>query len=407
MQLGLVFTNDWELYGDGTGDYFEIQHHPLKCLAKDMESHGAKLTVMAEIGQQWAHKDAEEKFSWAGEIASAWESSLTDMISLGNDVQLHLHPQWLGAKFIGTRWDLNLNKWALPKLSSDEIDRAILAGKEHLEKLFSKVNPDYKCLAFRSGGYCVQPSSKIFSALTKNGFVCDTSVTKGMVQEGLLDFRQAFSNFLPWLVDPDFIEKKADNASDLMEIPILSVPLWDSPIMRWKFGYFYGTRISTIERKWFDENNRVCNIRYPKKNRPYQRSFKPVLLAQALLRKTHVQLDYDHLSAEVFARMVSQVLEQCRSQKLDTANVIIPIIASGHTKNMHNTDNIERILDRLNPFFKEGTVIYWTLTEAVKYWFERLKRNPGYVYTDQNAIIRTKGWTWKTKLSKKCESNIF
>ncbi|MGO8880025.1 MAG: hypothetical protein ACLQMS_11010 [Desulfomonilaceae bacterium] len=373
MKLGLVFTNDWELYGDGTGDYFEVQHRPLEWLAKTLENHGAKLTIMAEVGQQWAHMDIAGKSSWAAEIVSAWESSLVNRVKMGHDVQLHLHPQWLGAKYNGSRWKLNLDKWALPNLSPEEMDQALARGKACLESLLSEVNPDYKCIAFRSGAYCVQPSSQVISGLVRNGLVCDTSVTKSMVEDGLFDFREAFSNFLPWFVNPGFIEQKAKNPSGLIEIPIYSMPLWDSPILRWKFGFCYGTLITSKETKWFNENDRVCNARYPTKNRPFRRRFKPIYFVQALLRRAIVPLDYDRLSAEVFAKMLKHAMKDSQIQGLDDPEIIFPIVATGHVKNIHNAANIERILDRLQPLLKDEMVVYWTLTDAIHHWFERLK----------------------------------
>jgi hypothetical protein len=44
MRLGLVLTNDWELYGDGSGDYFEVQERPLRSLLRAAEDYGAKIT---------------------------------------------------------------------------------------------------------------------------------------------------------------------------------------------------------------------------------------------------------------------------------------------------------------------------------------------------------------------------
>ena len=92
MKIGLVLSNDWELFGNGSGDYFEIQHHPLQQLLDVVEGHGAPLTVLAEIGQQWAHQRLGQQESWAHDIACAWESILQDTIRRGSDVQLHLHP---------------------------------------------------------------------------------------------------------------------------------------------------------------------------------------------------------------------------------------------------------------------------------------------------------------------------
>ena len=57
MKIGLVFINDWELFGDGSGDYFKIQHQPLLELLDTVELHGARLTVMAEVAQQWAYRN--------------------------------------------------------------------------------------------------------------------------------------------------------------------------------------------------------------------------------------------------------------------------------------------------------------------------------------------------------------
>lgn len=380
MKLGLIITNDWELYGDGTGDYFEVQHRPVEWLAKSLENHGAKLTIMAEIAQQWSHMEISDEFPWAAEIVSAWESTLINMVKTGHDVQLHIHAQWFGAKHDGNKWQLNLDKWAFPCLPVSEIDRALLEGKTYLESLISKETPQYKCVAFRSGAYCVQPSCDVVSSLVRHGFICDTSVTKGMFEEKTCDFRGAYSNFFPWFVNPGSIEQKAENPSGLIEIPIYSKSLWDSPILRWKFGVCYGTLLGPKEKMWFDQNDRICNARYPKKNRPFSRKFKPIHLVQVLLRKTTVQLDYDRLSPEVFANMLRHVIKDAQTQQLGRSDVILPVVATGHVKNMHNADNIERILDRLHPLLKDETVVYWTLREAIDYWFERLGESHGYTH---------------------------
>src|SRR6266511_3161138 len=109
MRLGLVISNDWELFGDGSGEYFEIQHRPLEDLLKTIENHGAKLTVMAEVGQQWAHQRICEQETWAREVVEAWESVLKETIKKKFDVQLHLHPQWLNAEYKNSAWCVDIS----------------------------------------------------------------------------------------------------------------------------------------------------------------------------------------------------------------------------------------------------------------------------------------------------------
>ena len=80
MKIGLILSNDWELFGDGSGDYFEIQHKPLESLLSTVENHSAKLTVMAEVAQQWAHQKIREQEPWADEVVFAWEAMLKETI---------------------------------------------------------------------------------------------------------------------------------------------------------------------------------------------------------------------------------------------------------------------------------------------------------------------------------------
>ena len=44
MKIGLVLTNDWELFGDGSGDYYELQYKPLEDLLKILKEYEAKIT---------------------------------------------------------------------------------------------------------------------------------------------------------------------------------------------------------------------------------------------------------------------------------------------------------------------------------------------------------------------------
>src|SRR5262249_21791631 len=153
------FSNDWELYGDGSGDYYELQEASLKALLTALENHGAKLTVMAELGQQWAHLEIGEKESWAREIAQSWERTLAEVVKRGSDVQLHLHPQWLNAKHENGRWTLDLSRWSISSLDHQAIEAVLLKGKRYLESLLKGIDPDYECIAFRAGAYCIQPSN--------------------------------------------------------------------------------------------------------------------------------------------------------------------------------------------------------------------------------------------------------
>ena len=96
--IDLCFTNDWELYGDGSGDYYEVQHNPTLELLKYLEKNNAGMTFFAEIGQQITFKNSGlEKYQ---KIASDGEILLNSALDNPlNDVQLHIHPQWFFPEF--------------------------------------------------------------------------------------------------------------------------------------------------------------------------------------------------------------------------------------------------------------------------------------------------------------------
>ena len=371
MKLGLVFSNDWEIYGDGSGDYYELQEAPLKALLEALESHGAKLTVMAEVGQQWAHLQIGEKESWAREIAQSWERTLADVVKRGSDVQFHLHPQWLSAEHQNGRWTLDLRRWAISSLDDQAIEEALLKGKRYLDSLLKPINPGYECIAFRAGAYCIQPSKIVIGKLLKTGILCDSSVTKGMVNPLFFDYRNAYSSIEPWFASEEDIRYKNRQPEGLLEIPVHSYQSWDSPLLR-KYlapSLFYrvcfGVRLEQEEQDWISRNNQKRLKGYPLHKRPFLmgKVLSPRWWFANLLSRSAIQLDYDFLPSKLFVHLLERILEDHRIEDKG----ILPVVASGHTKDMQGTENVSRILECIDRSLKTS-VLYWTLADAVRYW---------------------------------------
>lgn len=378
MKLGLVLTNDWELYGDGSGDYFELQHKPLEALLETVERHGARITVMAEVGQQWAYQRISKQETWAREIVAAWESILKETIKRKSDVQLHLHPQWLNAKYENNKWNVDFSQWAISSLPSSTIKRVLKQGKHYLDSLLSPIDPDYECIAFRAGDLRIQPSKAVIRSLLNSGIICDSSVTKGMHVPPYLDFRDACSNFQPWFARDDDIRYESDRKEGLLEVPICSCEAWVSLVLRELFPPLssllsFGLWLGKQDREWLARNNREKLRRYPLRRRPFMvRNVKSVRwLLSVLLARSSVQLDYDKLSPNIFVKCIQKIYESKDIEEWNDKQVIIPVVASGHVKGMYNCENIERILDEVNICFKDK-VIFWTLSDAARYWFKRV-----------------------------------
>ncbi len=383
MKLGIILSNDWELYGDGSGNYFEVMHRPLENLLRCVENHGAKLTVMAEIGQQWAHMKIAENEKWAQEICVAWDSIVQETIKRKSDVQLHLHPQWLNARNQDQKWHVDCDHFAISDFCAPSRVNVLKKGKQYLDRLLQPVDSDYECIAFRAGGYFIEPSKFVIKHLRDAGILCDTSVTKGLYYPGFFDYRDAHSNCVPWFSSSENIKYKSDNNEGILEIPIYSRNCYDWPLFRKlvspELYYKLVFRGSTSEEEWiwFGENNAYINKRYPRPVRPLKQSYQPhllnkskYLLQKCLISKRGMQLDYDVLPAKKFVKYIEEIYDDRTIEKsFQQKDVIIPVMASGHVKSMQNCDNISRILDEINSHFKDN-VVFWTLSEAVKYLVE-------------------------------------
>jgi hypothetical protein len=385
MKLGLILSNDWELFGDGSGDYFDIQHRPLEDLLEVFAKYEAKLTVMAELGQQWAHQRISDREPWARNVCEAWESILEATIKKKHDVQFHLHPQWLDAHYKNNKWQVNLENWAISSLPAETMASIFKKGKLYLENVLRPVAPSYECVAFRAGAYCMQPSSVVIHKLLNAGIVCDTSVTKGMYNRDFFDYRDAYSNLLPWFVNSEDVRYQNDQDGELLEIPIHSYNSIDIPVLRefisprLYFLIFAGTWLPRRDVKWLLERSRTELQRYSAVNRPFMKT-KKITSARWLLSKVMAavgrQLDYDILPPKIFAQRIQKALEDKSIRKYENQDIIIPIMASGHVKRMHDCNNLEHILNEVQSRLREK-IIFWTLSEAVDYWRRRPMRRCG------------------------------
>lgn len=374
MKLGLIISNDWELFGDGSGDYFEVQHRPLEALLQTVEDHGATLTVMAEVGQQWAHRHIAPQAPWAREIVEAWESILRDTVARGSDVQLHFHPQWLQARYERDQWHVNYDQWAIGALDTASIERHLREGKHYLERLLQPVNPDYECVAFRAGAYCIEPSQDVIASLQKLGFLCDSSVTKGLYHPQYYDYRDAHGHLVPWFVSPNGVKYKHDRDEGLLEIPIYAHESVDSPLLR-KFvspSLFYrmcfGVGLSQEDQQWLAHKQKRMVQRYPVFQRNVVKNNITSLkwLLSKIWVKSAIQLDYDSLPPKAFVKCLQHILER-QFTASEHEDLVLPVMASGHVKEVPNFDNMHRILDEIHAHLKDR-VVYWNLRDAIRYW---------------------------------------
>jgi hypothetical protein len=156
-------------------------------------------------------------------------NQLKSALENGHDIQLHLHPHWLTSNFkngiVKPSNDFKLADFK-NKVYPENIPGIIETGCTLLNSICKSVVADYKCVAYRGGGYSLSPESdKIFSNLYNNGIRYDSSICKGFYFKSSIS-EVDYTN-LP-LVANWFIGLNGDytktSDSGILEIPIACKP---------------------------------------------------------------------------------------------------------------------------------------------------------------------------------------
>ncbi len=230
--MNLILTLDYELYGDGSGDVFKHIVEPTDRILKICDEKRIKITLFFEaleyikLKEQW---NAGHQMGYQEDPILAIESQLTQMALNGHDIQLHVHPQWINAKYIDNKWQVDLDNWRLGDFSVEQnytIEDMLREGKETIESIIQETVPDYCCTILRAGGYNVIPSDEVYTAMVNLGLKVDSSVYPGGYETGILsryDYRKTPVNEDYWQANPGDFSKQADK-SEVIEIPIFALP---------------------------------------------------------------------------------------------------------------------------------------------------------------------------------------
>jgi hypothetical protein len=347
MKLGLVITDDWELFGDGSGDYFRLQHEPALALLDACEQQGAKLTLMAEVGQYWAYQKFCQQIPDGPKIVRSWEEVLQQAVRRGHDVQLHLHPQWHGATY-DARWRLDLSKWSLTALPPDLMSELLHRGKQTLESLLR-----LRCAGFRAGNWILKPSDPAVNTLLKLGFRGDTSVVPGFIIEGSfgkVSYRNAASDYRPWFADSQDVARLAPRSDNgMVEFPIYT-ERW--PSWKWKTGE-KRARLARISQEESRRAGRTFTAQPNRLRQQWQRLNKAIT-------GVHVQFDHAVLTPEEMLAMTRRLFA-----KLPEGEGVVPVVMISHTKSMMGCDDLAAYLRSARQEFGEQ-LVFLAFREAIE-----------------------------------------
>jgi hypothetical protein len=363
VRVQLVLTDDWELRGDGSGNMRRLQFDTIRRLSELYERHGVRGSFNAEVLQQLAHRRLGERHPELAELAQEWEAVITEIFRRGHDVQLHLHPQWLEARYADGRWQLS-DRWSLVDYDPAQVGSMLRDAKVYLEGLLSELDPGYRCVSFRSGSWCIAPSPHVLPALIDTGIVFDMSIVAGVFYRTRhinLDYRNVDEGFLPFYPDLADARRLADRPQPIVCVPTHTFVASGLPLLTRaaarrvhrkglarSFRRFTAPADAAVEDRGYDSGYSAANWA----------EREPDVTALEARRKLvqHRISDLSNLSFGEMRQMLSDLRRKAGLSGWDA----VPVVLENHTKDIGDFRPIERFLRLIS---RANDIEVLTLTE--------------------------------------------
>lgn len=169
----LLLTYDYELFLGRSGTVEKCLIEPTNELRKVMRAHNAHGTFFVDtIYLLRVRKESKSDYEKV-------ERQLLDLVNDGHRVEVHLHPHWVDAKYESEKgqWFFdNFRYYRVGNCPGNLIDSLFEQSVELLRGICCQVESGYKPVAYRAGGWCIEPFRAFTRLFKKYGIVVDSSV---------------------------------------------------------------------------------------------------------------------------------------------------------------------------------------------------------------------------------------
>ena len=238
----ILITLDYELFFGKSGSIEKSIIEPTEKLLSILDKYNVKASFFIDSGYILKLKEYMENYDILRKDYDLINQQIQKLSAAGHDIQLHIHPHWEDSLFDGESWVFDTNRYKLSDFSELEIDDIVKRYINILEEI-----TNIKPIAFRAGGWCIQPFDKMEKALKKYGICIDSTIYpngKNSTHSKSFDFSNS-PNKNNWYFSTDPLIE--DENGQFLEIPISAVKT--SPLFYFKLLFiklFGGNKHNTI-----------------------------------------------------------------------------------------------------------------------------------------------------------------
>ncbi len=324
--IELIFTIDYEIYGNGEGSLDELVFKPADKLSSIFKKAGCRFVAFIEAAEIEAIES--KRTDTAIDLV---RNQIINFYNDGFELGLHLHPQWYNARYEDNKWLLDYNEYNLCTLPRERIAEIVDRSIGYLRKILDQ--PDFTPLSFRAGNWLMQPSWVVASVLADKGIKLDSSVFKGGLQHRHgLDYRKAMGNGYFWRFSEHV--DIPDSNGILLEIPTYTkmVPFWKMLTTKRVGMKKKGTSTVSSSNQWLERISDFLRFTYP------------------------LKLDFCKMTYEELTSMLEEIIREDQKEP----NRYRPIVAIGHTKDLEDYETVESLLS----FLKNNGIQVSTFKDA-------------------------------------------
>lgn len=338
---------DYELFmGKNYVDEHEGLIRPTQKLASMLIEEQVPSTFFADVCCPIRYRELGKT-----EFPEQFDGQLKDLMQMGHDVQLHIHSNWIRASEVGANVVFDRATYRLHNFANNgdyaPVREIIHNGIEYLNSLLVPVNQEYRCIAYRAGGYCLQPETKLAELLYDEGMRIDSSVCCGHAHNGdgmqynYLEYKNPFNSYFSSEVG---LEERCQRpiVGGIFEIPVGGYSTFPYRAIASKKNQ----RISNVKA---NGNGMVLEHRALKKSTLLSR-IKRTLTATNMLT-------FDFFYSDAMIYMLNRI---CKEHKCDRNDMFVAIIS--HPK-LFSDDHIENMCCGVRELKKNQNIRFISMSD--------------------------------------------
>lgn len=223
--MNIYLTLDYEIYfGENHGTVEKCIIYPTSELIRIAEKHNVRFSFFVDCGFILKLNEFRKKYPVLENNYKLITEQVKYLSDTGHDIQLHIHPHWEDSYFNGKKWIIDVKRYKLADFNGSDIADIVFRYKKVLTDITNK-----PVFAFRAGGWCLQPFSKLKSVFKENNIIIDSSVFRNgyfSSEQYAYDFKNAPDKDIYKFEDDVVIENPKGFFTELPISPITNSPLF-------------------------------------------------------------------------------------------------------------------------------------------------------------------------------------